>query len=35
MKLFDFFKKKEKAQVCVQDHAEDECMGVVKVVICG
>lgn len=24
MKFFDFFKKKEKAQVCVQDHAEDE-----------
>lgn len=35
MKLFGFFKKKEKAQVCVQDHAEDECMCVVKTVICG
>ena len=35
MKLFGFFKKKEKAQVCVQDHAEDECMCVVKAVICG
>lgn len=35
MKLFGFFKKKEKAQVCVQDHADDECMCVVKAVICG
>ena len=35
MKFFDFFKKKEKPQACVQDHAEDECMCVVKAVICG